>query len=436
MSAVAGALVLLALCAMGGVSFFVDAAMLDYAPRLVADLLLTPSLALLASAALLGLSLRRRGLADYVLAAVLFAAAFFLEERMFRDYADPLASSVMMGQWRGEPFSLAKTLAWAAGLYYALRLARLGERSAAAAAAAAAVAGAVVFGVAAGPRINRFGLASFPPNTVIVDDSAFMREARDFPTVTNRYNSLGYRDVEPGPPDARRARVLLVGNAFVGGRGIASNDDTLAAHLRGELEAARPGRYDVVSAAFPSYSLYGDCRAVKALAAELKPKIAVVAYSYLYDQAPFDAQAIMDHGPKNPVLDRVLSVLRLRAYVHVTARRRFDRDDPQALARLMVCAQALVEDLERFTSGRGIELVVLHSSFHEPPQRQQRFSPEVRHLWLPDELGFRPGSPYWYADDGHPRPEFNRRAAKDLAALIVRGPARPAGRGLPRARAR
>lgn len=65
--------------------------------------------------------------------------------------------------------------------------------------------------------------------------------------VESRFNSLRFRDAEPGPKRPGVARVLVFGDSFAEGQGV-KQDETLALDLGRRLEALRPGRFEALNA--------------------------------------------------------------------------------------------------------------------------------------------------------------------------------------------
>jgi lysophospholipase L1-like esterase len=64
--------------------------------------------------------------------------------------------------------------------------------------------------------------------------------------VESRYNSLRFRDVEFGPRRRGVRRVMVLGDSFTEGQGV-KEEDTLARVLERRLNAAAPGRFEVLN---------------------------------------------------------------------------------------------------------------------------------------------------------------------------------------------
>lgn len=260
---------------------------------------------------------------------------------------------------------------------------------------------------------NAYGLASEAANSVREEDFSRSPDKDGYPLCRFRYNSLGYRDAEPSfSPRKGERRVLLVGDSYVWGDGIPANEETLGALLRAELERRAPGRFAVMSAAYPGLGLYGYGRFVDALSPAWKPDVVIVGYLGENDHDPFDPQYLLDRLPRNRFLRNLVLNLGAAQRVHDASVRHFsplwsgaaNRDYFAALAR---------EDA-RAAAARGYRLVFL-SYFPHPPLPEP-----IETLDLPPALRY-PGaaSDLWYAKDFHPKTALNRRLAGMLAAALA-----------------
>lgn len=417
MSAALATLLLLSGLSLAGVASFLDRDLLARSPALTADLLSTPLLAFLSALAAFWLYIGRRlrGLEAWAGLAALVLAAYGLAARPFSDYRDSLGEAARLAGLA--PLRVWLLILTAAVLSWILRLLsqRVREWRAASAFACAGAALALFSWTAPveGVGVNRFGLAAYPAGAVV--RASYNGDGTEpYPAGSYAYNSLGYRDVEPAPPKAGGKRVLLVGGFFLSGLGVAANEETLPALLRRELA----GRAEVMAAAFPCNGLYGYDRTIRALAPVYRPTSIVIGYAGDLDDAALDSQAVVDRTSSSPWLRRVVPVLRLRDYVHTKATRHEVQflTDRRLAAELSRLAQLRLDGLEAFAAERGIELVFLH---YRPDFGRLRFSPAVRQIRLPDELQYKGGpNEYWYAQEGTPRPAFNRKLAVLLAGRL------------------
>ncbi|MCM2257122.1 MAG: SGNH/GDSL hydrolase family protein [Vicinamibacteria bacterium] len=90
-----------------------------------------------------------------------------------------------------------------------------------------------------------------------------------------RYNSHRFRGPEPGPKQAGRARVVVVGDSFTEGQGV-KEPDTSPRQLALLLEAAAPGRFEVHNAGRRAHDL-PELLTVFTDALALEPDVVVYA---------------------------------------------------------------------------------------------------------------------------------------------------------------
>lgn len=264
-------------------------------------------------------------------------------------------------------------------------------------------------------QVNSLGLVSCPKNRVVLEDYAGRSNIDRYPPCTFRCNSLGYRDDEP-PASLRdgRRRILIVGDSYVWGDGIPTNEETIGRLLAAELERAAPGRYAVMSAAYPGLGLYGYGRIVDALAPLYRPEAVVVGYLGGFDYDPLDPQFLADHLPENRWARNLVLGLRVAREVHessVDLLRRFEWRSRKNEAYF----EGLLRAFARRAAERGYGLLFLsyYGESTVPP-------PPARTMLLPDDLRY-PGhaDALWYGKECHPKPALNRILAKKLAAQIV-----------------
>ena len=261
--------------------------------------------------------------------------------------------------------------------------------------------------------VNGFGLASGRANSVDVEDFSGMANKDRYPVCRIRYNSLGYRDEEPSFAAKKGGRrVLLVGDSYVWGDGIPVNEETLGYLLRAELDLREPGRFSVMSAAYPGLGLRGYSRFIDALSPLDKPDVVVVGYLGESDDDPLDPQVLLDALPRSRPLRNLILNAGAVQDVHENSVRYLSRfwSDPENAASIA----ALVRDMGRKSAERGYRLILL-SYFPHPP-----LPASIETLDLPAALRYHGrSSELWYAKDSHPKTKLNRMLAKLLADTLV-----------------
>jgi hypothetical protein len=279
------------------------------------------------------------------------------------------------------------------------------------------------------PRANRLGLISGRPNSMTVEDYSSHPLKDDYPRATIRNNSLGYRDMEPGPSLAGRERVLLVGDSYVWGDGIPAGEDTLPALLRDHLERLAPVQYDVTSAAYPGLGAYGYRRTLEGMIPTVGPSLILVGFLGEPDLDPLDAQALRELLPRARWLARMVLNLRVLQDLHEASVAALD--DPRWRALGAARARELFEALSQFAHGPGHRALLLCYGGDGPRV------PGLDTIDLPPAWRYQNRrSELWYAKDSHPKPALNRLLAGWLASEIVHpgsaqraGPAVLAGAG-------
>jgi len=89
-----------------------------------------------------------------------------------------------------------------------------------------------------------------------------------------RTNGLGLRGPEPGPKLPGERRILLLGESTTFGFGV-DEEDTYAARLRTLLDA-QPGRFSVVNAGVPAYTLFQSTIYLKQRGLALAPDVVAI----------------------------------------------------------------------------------------------------------------------------------------------------------------
>jgi hypothetical protein len=277
------------------------------------------------------------------------------------------------------------------------------------------------------PIVNRLGLVCAPPNRVDVQDFSHHTNKDNYPVCRFEYNSLGYRDREPSfsTRDGRR-RILLVGNSFIWGDGIPSNEETLGYLLRDELDRRAPGRFVVMSAAYPALGLYGYGRILKTVAPVYNPDIVLAQYAPFEGHMLSDPQFLFDRLPANRFMrNAVLSIngiwcmneaIVVVGYSIFAGRR--------AIGNSIMDPAALLADIARQSVQDRYRVVFFMYDYEEGHEMQPvTFPGPIARLDLPRPWQYSgAASDLWYAKDYHPKPKLNRLVAAYLAESILSHP--------------
>jgi len=268
------------------------------------------------------------------------------------------------------------------------------------------------------PISNRFGLVCFKSESTEMKSYDEKTNKDNYPPCTFEYNSLGYRDIEQRGDARGRRRVLLIGDSYVWGDGIPSNEETLGYRLREALEARSPAGFDVISAAFPGIDLYGYVRFTKVLQPHFDADIVII--STLGDCWLSDTQYLVDQAPDIGSLRRLLAMMSVLQRAHEFAAS-INEDWRNSPAGVRFCRH-LLEELAQHTAEGGYELLFLNYDKQSQPKELEAFQV----LDLPQHWKYQgTGNELWYAMDEHPKPHLLRLVADILAERIVRMGTRP-----------
>ncbi len=271
---------------------------------------------------------------------------------------------------------------------------------------------------------NRLGLVAFVPNSIWSRDFSQDANKDHYPFCTFVQNSLGYRDIEPNWAQSGRTRVLLVGDSYIWGDGIATEANTLGTLLRARLEALAPGRFDVVSAGYPGNGIYGYTRAVEQLAPVLHPNVAVIGYLGEADLNPVDAQSLTE-GQLHGAWLRTL-MLRMHTGQHLHEWSVGIATELGQTPESKLQFQQLFQRLAACGRANGTQVALLnYPSRAIAPQGAFAVPKEIQRVDLPEPLRYRgQASELWYAKDSHPKPLLNQKLADLLAQWLLQRPQR------------
>ncbi len=265
-----------------------------------------------------------------------------------------------------------------------------------------------------GESLNELGLIAekpTPPDSPII--WSYSKDKDNYPDCEFHYNSLGFRDIEPDINTLRPQRVLLVGDSFVWGDGIPTQEETLGHQLREQLELLAPGRFEVTSAAYPGLNLYGYRRFVMTLQPLLRSTIVVISYLGESDYLAIDAQSLVDATPGDGIVRALMMRLRVRQSVHEASTRMWSRLSLGSRGHELV--DRMMAELKAHSLARGYRAIVLTYIPEEHPS-----TGGLESIVLPFELRY-PGhaNDLWYGLDFHPKPALNKRISELLAHYLA-----------------
>lgn len=268
-------------------------------------------------------------------------------------------------------------------------------------------------------HVNRLGLVAGRPDHVMVVEALANLTKDHYPRCTYATNSLGFRDVEPdaSPPD--RPRVLLVGDSFVYGDGIPTNEQTLGAYLRPALAVGAVPPLEVVSAAFPGLGLYGYSRYIATLEPVIGPAVVVMGFLGSSEFDPVDAQFLADAIPKSAFLRGIVLHLRVLQSLHRASASEIS--GPWRKRLYMDQARHMIQVIADSAGADRCCVIVLNYLADPGNDEFALFGDGLRIFTPPPELAY-PGAAnrYWYGKDKHPKPDYNRALAPLLAAEVRR----------------
>ncbi len=110
-------------------------------------------------------------------------------------------------------------------------------------------------------------------------------------------NDLGLRHPLVAPK-GDRYRILCLGDSRTYGFGV-ENDETWPARLQATLDVRAPGRYDVINAGVPGYSIFHGARYLETLGITLEPDMVLLCFGY-NDASPVPPPGFGDWDWENP----------------------------------------------------------------------------------------------------------------------------------------
>ncbi|MDF1562159.1 MAG: SGNH/GDSL hydrolase family protein [Deltaproteobacteria bacterium] len=258
-------------------------------------------------------------------------------------------------------------------------------------------------------------LVGFPPSRTDVTDGSLYLNKDGYPLMTFRYNRLGFRDEEPvAELKEGQRRVLIVGDSFVWGDGIATNEETIGYQLRQALEARAPGAYVVMSLAFPGNGFHGYERAIQAAGRHFPPDLIIVGSLGRSDADPLDAQRLQESLPSSTLFRNLIWNLKILQRVHVVAvvhREHFWESEANMERNL-----GILERIARDAAAAGRKVILLHYLERYPLSGM----PGMVEFELPEELRYpNHRNEYWYEKDFHPKATLNAKLGVLLAERVL-----------------
>jgi hypothetical protein len=216
------------------------------------------------------------------------------------------------------------------------------------------------------------------------------------------------------PATPRPRRVLLIGDSYVWGDGIADLDGTLGEQMRRAFEEAAPGQWDVFSDGIPGNGLYGYTTAAAAVSARFDPQWIVIGYLSPSDLDRYDLQYLLEREPRAWPLKNLFANLNAFQAIHETSQSLLWRTPAdtapfrEMLVRLAADARA---------AGRTV--VALDYSSSGFPGGW----PEGIHAWcLPSRFADRTDGRNWIGGyDTHPTAAMDAELARLLVASVLAG---------------
>lgn len=184
-------------------------------------------------------------------------------------------------------------------------------------------------------------------------------------------NGAGFRGAEPSPASGRR-RIVLVGDSFAFGYGVA-DDETLAHFIEGELRSAHGAEVEVLNLGVPGYGVHQMDALVRKTLDRYRPDVVILQMvkADVLRQPPASqtSGAWLDEGVRAvlrrsalaaivmPPLKRALMVLRGTDAASILS---------EAVVRELWARDAgRINALHAYLAGRGIPLVFVPYTAHE-----------------------------------------------------------------------
>lgn len=234
------------------------------------------------------------------------------------------------------------------------------------------------------------------------------------------FNRLGLRGkgfALEKPADT--TRVLLIGDSYTFGSSV-DEAETLTAHLERELKDKLPGRWQVVSAAFPGANFSSYVKSIEHLAPLLKPDIVYLGFLESNDLTQMDFWERIDlHGIG---LFNVAAALGIQTDIsmmqHAKTKRWASKDSYRPPDAVEAWFQGLRNRLIQTQRQNGFQLVV-YSYFGDTSLFQSAVAEGVLRLVTPRTPDWQNAPGLAIPGDGHPLGEMNRRVAQEVVAELA-----------------
>ena len=271
---------------------------------------------------------------------------------------------------------------------------------------------------------NRFGLlTSYPPRHRGFEQSG----KPTVPAARIETNREGFRDAERDyAPRDDVHRVLVVGDSFVYGYGIAKAEDLLHARLERALEDEGGGPWEVMNLAQQPAALWYYVRALRTVHRAVHADILVMSFLRGYDLEPLELRRLETLlTPSEYAVVRAFGVdedvMRIGARSGADAMAGDGGPTAGVRAELLVAFAHLVAEV----AASGAHLIVWEPLGFDPFFAPFGAAPHVTFVGPDEVLAPHANAPSWfedealaYVDDGHPTPLANRYIAEHLARRI------------------
>lgn len=289
------------------------------------------------------------------------------------------------------------------------------------------------------PRTNRFGF--FPSLGINSGPYRLKSGNPSVPDMVVKTNSFGFRDREWDLPLRERGRrALVVGDSFVWGLGIPSDEGMLHRRLERELNARGGPGWRVFNLATSPAALWYYAHALIAVGREVRPELYVMSVVGNYDLEPWEVQRVKFGLPARMValMDAFHvseDLMRLGSALGHDYEWR-SKDGREIPPEVLADHHGSFSKLVAFVGKTGARLIVWEGLDRRIPFFDgYRADPGITFMgWkdvpeLSGEIGgqIRGGRAAWtddetlaYKGDGHPTPKANGLIAQAIACGVLR----------------
>jgi lysophospholipase L1-like esterase len=285
-----------------------------------------------------------------------------------------------------------------------------------------------------------------PPDRIEyeVDEKTYWRvrpsQTDDRPPATN-VNAQGFRGSRNvGPKDVAKTRVLVLGDSFAWGWGVA-DDQTFAA----QLEARAQGRFDVINGGTPGWGIFQFQAQLERWIGELQPDVVVVFVNtgdilrQPYASREEERRFLRDSALRNRIRDfskLVTTVYRLIERYRLAAQNRVVANahamdarggvNPELYARLLDRDATRLRAMHDLAAANGARFVLVAWPQQVPmtpafldSMKQVAATIDATYVDMSPTLAAHPLESYSLPNDVHPSELGHRLVAERLAAALT-----------------